>query len=129
MTKAEENKIIEEVINKNLQNLNLRFRKYESWQVELKAFHYANNDNIGLQLYIEDEPYATVSVNIERLPAYEFCVDVNNFPAGMELLYINHIACPAKRKNLLRSGFCVYPVWVLEGSLLDGVQEALEGVK
>lgn len=72
---------------------------------------YARNKATAIQLWCEDGPYATLTVNIPKvkLGADEFIVDTNNCPWAHEFLMREWIALPTKRWE--ESGFCVYPVY------------------
>lgn len=116
--------IICNVVNKNLAKENFTFGECSGEQVVLRFLQYQMFENFGLQLYIEGEPYATITVNIEPMQYREFCVDINNFPEAMAFLYDNNIAEPTGA--CVRSGFVIYPVWKLNEKYFDGVKEALE---
>lgn len=116
--------IICNIVNQNLEKDFFTFGECSGNQVALRFFRYQMFENFGLQLYIEGEPYATLTVNIEPMQYREFCVDVNNFPQALEFLFNNGIAEPTL--EVRRSGYCVYPVWKLNEKYFDGVAEALE---
>lgn len=120
---TEEERVISEVVNMNFAKCRFKFGECESESVKVKFFFYQDG-NFGLQLYIEGEPYATITVNIEPMPYREFCVDINNFPEVMGFLYDNNIAEPTGA--CVRSGFVIYPVWKLNKKYFDDVKEALE---
>lgn len=119
-----EDQIICNIVNQNLAKENFTFGECSGKQVVLRFLKYQMFENFGLQLYIEGEPYATITVNIEPMQYREFCVDVNNFPEALKFLYENGIAEPTD--EVRRSGYCVYPVWKLNEKYFDGVKEALE---
>lgn len=116
--------IICNIVNQNLAKEIFTFGEYSDSQVVLRFLQYQMFENFGLQLYIEGEPYATITVNIEPMQYREFCVDINNFPEAMGFLYDNGIAEPTGA--CVRSGFVLYPVWKLNEKYFDGVKEALE---
>lgn len=120
----EEDRIICEVVNRNFDRCLFKFKDYEGEDVKVKFFHYQEFENFGLQLYIEGEPYATITVNIEPMQYREFCVDINNFSEAMSFLYNNRIAEPTGA--CVRSGFVIYPVWKLKSYFFIDVNEALE---
>lgn len=121
---TEEDRIICEVVNRNFERCLFKFKDYEDEDVKVKFFRYQEFENFGLQLFIEGEPYATITVNIEPMQYREFCVDINNFPEAMYFLHDNNIADPTE--DFVRSGFVLYPVWKLRSYFFVGVREALQ---
>lgn len=119
-----EDQLICNIVNQNLAKENFTFGECSGKQVVLRFLKYQMFENFGLQLYIEGEPYATITVNIEPMQYREFCVDINNFPEAMAFLYDNNIAEPTGA--CVRSGFVIYPVWKLNEKYFYGVAEALE---
>ena len=73
------------------------------------------NGRVALQLWCDDGPLATVSVNLtdEELDNTEtdFFVDTNNCPWAPEFLEGNGIAEPLGLYGF--SGFCAYPLYRL----------------
>ena len=120
----EKDRIICEVVNRNFEKCYFKFGECAGEEVKVKFFHYQEFENFGLQLFIEGEPYATITVNIEPMSYREFCVDINNFPEAMEFLYSNNIAEPTGA--CVRSGFVIYPVWKLKSFFFIDVKELLE---
>ena len=121
---AEEDRIICEVVNENLKKQKNVLKGFESKHTEVKFFEYQIFENFGLQVYVDGEPYATITVNIEPMQYREFCVDINNFPGALEFLYENGIAEPTP--EVRRSGYCIYPVWKLNEMFFNGAKEAAE---
>lgn len=82
-------------------------------KVELQLTQYANNKRLALQLWSEDGPYATLSVNLPKAKCGEgeFFVDTNNCPWAESWLDDNGIA--EETGEFEMSGFCVYPKWRL----------------
>lgn len=68
---------------------------------------------VALQLWCDDGPYATLSVNLpdERCGEDEFFVDVNNCPWATQFLEENGIAEDTYIFGF--SGFCCYPKYKL----------------
>lgn len=128
MTKKEkqekEDQIICEFVNAKLKEHKYKLKGIESDHVEVKFFEYQLFENFGLQVYVDGEPYATITVNIEPMQYKEFCVDVNNFPGALDFLYENGIAEPTP--EVRRSGYCIYPVWKLNKMFIDGASEAAQ---
>lgn len=82
--------------------------------VELEIAEYCSpKGRVALQLWCEDGPYATLSVNLpdERCGEDEFFVDVNNCPWATHFLEENGIAEDAYDFGF--SGFCCYPKYKL----------------
>lgn len=95
-------------------------KKYEveSWgtkyEVTTEVTTYLKPKRVALQLWCDDGPFATVSVNLpnEKLTNERcFFVDTNNCPWAKDFLEKNEIAKPTG--NLGFSGFCVYPEYEL----------------
>ena len=86
--------------------------EYENEKLVIKLGKYCNNGNIAIQLYTESgEPFATLTVNICDMPTDEVCLDVNNFPDGIELMKRYELG--VFTGNVVHSGFCSYPVFYL----------------
>jgi hypothetical protein len=128
MTKKEkqekEDKFFCDFINEKFKQHKYVLKGYELKHTEVKFFQYQIFGNFGLQVYVDGEPFATLTVNIEPLQYREFCVDVNNFPGALEFLYENGIAKPTP--EVRRSGYCIYPVWKLNKMFIDGAAEAAQ---
>lgn len=79
-------------------------------KVELQLTQYANNKRPALQLWCEDGPYATLSVNLpkEKCGADQFYVDTNNCPWAQRFLLDNGIAEPTGE-----IACSAYPLWQL----------------
>lgn len=85
--------------------------------MKLHAGFYVANNNLVLTLFEPEEgPFSNITVNIEQLPVDEFAVDINNFPEVIGILKYNNIAHPTEK--VLRSGYCIYPVWKLNEEVL-----------
>ena len=90
---------------------------YKDAIMKIHAGRYATFDNLVLTLFDPEEgPFSNITVNIEQLPVDEFAVDVNNFPSATWILNYNNIAHPTEK--VLRSGYCIYPVWKLNEEVL-----------
>lgn len=86
----------------------------EEVEVELAILEYQKpKGRIALQLYDDDGPYATLSVNLpdERCGENEFFVDANNCPWAEDFLVRNGIAEPTNNYGF--SGWCMYPQYRL----------------
>lgn len=79
----------------------------------LSASTYAGKSgHIALQLWCEDGPFATITVNLPGLRGTKrnvSCVDVNNCPWAPAL--IKKLGIGKDTGHYLCSGFCTYPVY------------------
>lgn len=66
---------------------------------------------VSLQLWCDEGPYATLSVNLGKVKKGQFFVDTNNCPWAPKWLEENAIAKPLDK--IARSGFCWYPLYKL----------------
>lgn len=84
---------------------------------------------VALQLWCEDGPYATVSVNLPNEPCKEgqFFVDTNNCPWAEAWLEKNDIA--TDDGYLSFSGYCAYPRYTLNPMLMDLDEKGIDGTK
>lgn len=82
---------------------------YNGENIEVIFDTYTNNKNTAVILRTEDFGWMTISTNIRRLDPGLFAVDTNNHPKAETFLVDNNIAEPTG--DLLRSGFCIYPVY------------------
>ena len=94
--------------------------EYEGYKLKIVLGKYYNG-NRAIQLYTDDgEPFVTLTVNICELPTDEACIDINNFPDGIEL--IRKYELGVFTGNYVYSGFCSYPVFYLN---MDNVKKYL----
>lgn len=88
---------------------------FGTYDVELDTSGRYQNGRVAVQLWEEDGPFATLSVNLpdEQIDdkENEFFVDVNNNPFAEQFLTENNIAVPLYR--YARSGYCSYPLYRL----------------
>ena len=110
MTATEKKRLQEcQALADRLNGLNLF---YGDRIMKLHAGVYLLHKNLVLTLFDPEEgPFSNITVNIEELPLLEFAVDTNNFPQATTVLHENKLAEPTEK--VLRSGFCIYPVWKL----------------
>ena len=87
------------------------FMEFGDEKLTIKLGKYYNG-NTAIQLYTESsEPFTTLTVNICDMPKDEVCLDVNNFPDGIELMKKYELGIFTG--NVVYSGFCSYPVFYL----------------
>ena len=87
------------------------FMEFGDEKLTIKLSKYYNG-NTAIQLYTESgEPFVTLTVNICDMPKDEVCLDVNNFPDGIELMKKYELGIFTG--NYVPSGFCSYPVFYL----------------
>lgn len=97
-------------MNKNI----LKFKYYDNkYNLQLYLGTYNNNNNLAIEIIDIDEmePFTDLSVNIATLPKNQFCVDINNFKEGLDLIKKYNLAKDTGRT--LSSGFCTYPIYEL----------------
>ena len=84
-------------------------------KLHIRTEHYANNHNLAILATDDDGfPYCAISVNINKLPADQFCYDYNN---NRRELYaeLRDAGLIEWTGELVSSGFCNYPVCVWKG--------------
>lgn len=86
----------------------------------LEMLRYGYYDNLALQLYEEDEPYCTLTVNLIPLPDGFVCLDTNNAPWAEDFMTENDLGRPTG--EYIHSGFCQYPVYELSEKAMAKVQ-------
>lgn len=68
---------------------------------------YMDNDNLAIQAWCSDGPYARMTVNLnEKLPEDEAYVDMNNWPGVGEIIDEYELG---KCVGAGTSGYCIYP--------------------
>ncbi len=92
---------------------------YGSTDVTIETATYANNGNLAIQLWCEDGPFATLTVNLSKKckPNCAF-VDINNCPWAEEFISRYSLGIPTG--NMQTSGFCCYPEYEFD---LDAVNK------
>lgn len=101
-----------------------RYRFTNPWTGETETVYieiteYRNpKGRVALQMYDNEGPYATLSVNLpkEKCDDGEFFVDVNNCPWAPEFLEKKKIAKPTF--DMAFSGFCCYPKYKLRKEMM-----------
>ena len=85
------------------------FESYEHCTYSKKQY---GNKHVAIQLFYEDGPLATLTVNIagiEKYPENYSCIDTNNCPWGEDLA--EELGIGKFTGAYLHSGFCSYPVY------------------
>lgn len=95
-----------------METYHIKDKKYQ-----IRANAYQTTGNVALQLFEDGEPYASITVNIGKLPDGQFLADVNNFWEVEEFLRKFEIAEPMYK--WIESGFCRYPVYRLNRRFTD----------
>ena len=93
---------------------------YNNETVELILDNYLDNGNTAVILKSECGDTDVISVNITWLMPGTFTADTNNHPDIEKFLTENHIA--HRCGGAIPSGFCTYPIYMLEESLMDEIQ-------
>ena len=89
-----------------------------TYDVILEQNRYIENNNLYLGLFCPTEgPFASLTVNIDRLPAGMAAVDTNNNPWAEEFITGNGLG--ERTGRVLKSGFCIYPVYEFNMELID----------
>ena len=80
----------------------------------LELSEYQNNRHIAVQIWEEEGPYASLTVNLpetRRHPKNWAYLDVNNFPGGPDL--VERLGIGKSTGKFSWSGYCVYPLYEL----------------
>lgn len=98
---------------------------YGITDVTIETANYVNNGNLAIQLWCEDGPFATLTVNLDNKckPNCAF-VDTNNCPWAEEFIDQYNLGIPTG--NMQISGFCCYPEYEFN---LDAVNKYVEELK
>jgi len=99
------------------------FDVHTMWGIEkdctLSVGKYDNNGHIAIQIWCEDGPFATLTVNLpatKKLPMNQAFVDTNNFPGGPAL--IKQLGIGKRIAGSAVSGFCSYPLYEFDEEAL-----------
>jgi hypothetical protein len=84
---------------------------FETTQVTISVERYANNDSLALQLWCEDGPFATLTVNIKdkMAGADRAFVDTNDCPWAPSFIEANNLGRFTGYYGF--SGRCAYPLY------------------
>lgn len=78
--------------------------------ITMTVRQYDRPQNLAIQLWCEDGPYATMTVNLgKKLPADMAYVDTNNFPEAESFIKKHRLGKPTGKYGY--SGFCTYPLY------------------
>ena len=82
----------------------------KEYKVHIKRSTYANNGSLAIQLLEDDGfPFATLTVNIDKLPQGYAYLDTNNHPWAEKFVDDNHLG--EYTGLYAQSGFCEYPLY------------------
>ena len=85
---------------------------FGTYDVEMTKSSYSNNGNLALQLWEEDGPFATLSVNLSKLNNEHLVyLDTNNCPWAEDFVKENNLGYPMAAEAI--SGFCSYPLYYI----------------
>lgn len=88
------------------------------YDVTVSTSTYSNNGNLAILLTSPTEgPFATLSVNLHKLPEGYAYVDTNNCPWAEE--FINEYKLGEPTGGSARSGYCIYPLYKFDLSKLQ----------
>lgn len=85
---------------------------WETCTCTMSVSKYADNKHIAIQLWCEDGPFATLTVNLRETKKYPEnfgFVDTNNAPFAESLIKRLKIGKPTGK--YAHSGFCAYPLY------------------
>lgn len=83
---------------------------FGTYEVELRVSKYRNNGNLAVMLWSPTEgPFATITVNLCKLPAGYAYLDTNNCPWVEGFVKRYGLAEDANASGC--SGYCVYPLY------------------
>lgn len=88
----------------------------------MSASKYADNGNLALQLWCEDGPFATLTVNLRetrKYPGNFAFIDTNNCPWAEAL--IRRLKLGVHTGKYAHSGFCSYPLYELDIARLSEI--------
>lgn len=82
----------------------------KDFNLHIKRFTYTNNGNLAICLLEDDRaPFATLTVNFEKLPHGYAYLDNNNCPWAVDFVEDNNLG---EFTGIIKhSGFCNYPLY------------------
>lgn len=94
----------------------MNYIKYSLFDNEYELYvnitKYASNNNIAVQLITKNgEPFANLTVNIMKLAEPLACIDTNNVARAEQLINKYNLGAPTG--EVVGSGFCIYPIYLL----------------
>ena len=98
---------------------------YGSTDVTIETTNCVNNGNLAIQLWCEDGPFATLTVNLSK-KCKSNCtfIDTNNCPWAEE--FISRYALGVPTGNMQVSGWCIYPEYEFDMDTLSKYKEELK---
>ena len=98
---------------------------YGDYELKLYKGNYSNNGNLAIQATIEEdgfeEPWSTITVNIDKLPENWACIDTNNNGNCIITELVGAGYCSVV--GYKASGWCEYPVVEFTDAFLEGLEE------
>ncbi len=96
-------------------------------QIILKKGSYLENGNLAVQAFLAEngrpgEPYANITVNIEKLGENLAAVDSNNLGAGI-VTFLEHEGIAKSLGIDVYSGYCAYPIMDFTTAALEEMEE------
>ena len=82
---------------------------FGTYKVTMEKSSYHNNGNLAIRLYCSEGPFATLTVNLEKLPKGYAYVDTNNCPWAESFISENNLGRFTGEYGF--SGFCSYPLY------------------
>lgn len=88
----------------------IEFEKYgKNNKLSIVLTRYQSNGNRAICLVTDNgEPYVVMTVNIDKLPDNQVCLDTNNFPDGEKIMRDYEFGVPV---DVVQSGWCLYPIY------------------
>lgn len=78
--------------------------------ITMTVRQYDKPQNLAIQLWCDDGPYATMTVNLGKKLADDMAyVDTNNFPEAESFIKKHRLGKPTGKYGY--SGFCAYPLY------------------
>lgn len=95
---------------------------YGNTDVTIETTTYSNNGNFAIQLWCEDGPFATLTVNLDKKCKSNCAfVDTNNCPWAEEFIAQYGLGFPTGKMEA--SGWCIYPEYAFD---MDAINKYVE---
>lgn len=95
----------------------------EETEVDIVKSRYVANGRMALQMYCEDGPFGTLTVNLDG-PVFgdnTAYIDINNMPGAID--FLEGIGAGECTGYVWGSGFVSYPLFKFDEGFLDGLKE------